>query len=258
MKKIISFIILLAVFLGGCGSIFSDKEIDRGVLADGKTPKDLYELAQDELKSGKISKALEYHEKILAAYSSSKYAMQMQLDIAYANYERKDYKVVLKQLKDFIKRNPSHYSTPYAHYLRCKSFENISQSFLDNVLTNKSEKDVQSVKHAYLCYKGLIDEFPQSDYAKDGKVKLLKLKNILAQHEFYIALYYTNNNSNIAAINRCKYIIEYLSETTSMPDALHLIAYNYDAIGSIKLAEEARSELNFEHPSYTPKYKLEN
>lgn len=258
MKKIIPVFILLSIFLSGCGSLFAEKKTERDALADGQTPKALYDLAQEKLSSGSNAQAIEYYEIILAAYPGSKYAIQAQLDIAYSYYKREEYASALAQLEDFIQRYPAHSSTPYAHYLRCKSFEDTSRSFLDDLITDKAQRDVQSVKDAYLCYVGLIAEFPQSDYAQDGKAKLPELKNALARHEFYIAQFYTNNKSNIAAINRCKYLIEHFAKTPSVPDALHLMAYNYDAIGAIKLAADARSVLNASYPGYVAKYKLDN
>jgi len=259
MKKIIPVVILLSIFISGCSSLFVEKKTDRGTLADGQTPKALYELAQQKLNSGSNAQAVEYYKIILAAYPGSKYAMQAQLNIAYYGYyKREEYPSALAQLEDFIKRYPSHSSTPYAHYLRCKSFEDFSRSFFDGLITDKAQRDVQSVKDTYLCYTGLITEFPQSEYAEDGKTKLIELKNTLARHEFYVALYYTSNKSNIGAINRCKYIIEYFPKTPSVPDALHLMAYNYDAIGAVKLAEDARSILNASYPGYQPEYELDN
>ena len=258
MKKVISVLFLSTVFLSGCSSFFSDQKAERGALADGLTPKELYVLAQDKLSMGSSAGAIEYYELILAAYPGSKYAMQAQLDIAYNYYNREEYASAVAQLDDFIKRYPAHSSTPYAHYLRCQSFEDISRSFLDYLDSDKAQRDVQSVKDAFLCYKGLIAEFPQSEYAENGKTKLPELKNALARHEFYVAQYYTNNKSNIAAINRCQYLIEHFPRTPSIPDALHLMAYNYDAIGAIKLAEDARIVLKSSYPGYISKYELDN
>ena len=258
MKKIITILFLSTIFLSGCSSFFSDKKAERGALADGQTPKELYVLAQDKLSMGSSADAIEYYELILAAYPGSKYAMQAQLDIAYNYYKREEYASALAQLDDYIKRYPAHSSTPYAHYLRCQSFEDISRSFLDYLNSDKAQRDAQSVKDAFICYTGLINEFPRSEYAANGKTKLPELKNALARHEFYVAQYYTNNKANIAAINRCKYLIEYFPKTPSIPDALHLMAYNYDAVGAIKLAKDARTVLKFSYPGYAPKYELDN
>jgi len=258
MKKIISIFIVLSIFLSGCSNFFSDDKVKRGPIADGQTPKALYDLAQDKLSLGSNAQAIEYYELILAAYPGSKYAIQAQLDIAYNYYKRKEYESALAQLEDFIDRYPAHDSTDYAHYLRCKSFEDISSSFLDNVVTDKAQRDVQSVKNAHGCYVGLVREYPTSGYAEDALSKLPSLQNALARHEFYVAKYYTRSQSNIAAINRCIYLIEHFPKTPSIPDALHLMAYNYDAIGASELAYDARAVLNSSYPGYIPNYDLDS
>ena len=87
--------------------------------------------------------------------------------------------------------------------------------------------------------------------------QLVLLKNILARHEFYIALYYTSNGSHIAAINRSKYIIEHYPNSPTIADGLHLIAHNYDAINAKELAEDARTVLYGSYPQYSPNYKID-
>ena len=82
------------------------------------------------------------------------------------------------------------------------------------------------------------------------------MRNILARHEFYVALYYTDINSNIAAINRCKYIIENYPNSASIPDALHLMAHNYEIINATELAKDARKVLNSSYPDHSPSYSL--
>ena len=116
---------------------------------------------------------------------------------------------------------------------------------------------MQSVRDAYGYFILLIDTFPNSKYSEEASKKLLVLKNILAKHEFYIALYYTSNGSHIAAINRSKYIIERYPNSTSVADGLHLMAYNYDAIDAEELAQDARTILYASYPNYIPNYKID-
>ena len=103
----------------------------------------------------------------------------------------------------------------------------------------------------------LINKFPNSEYSEEASKKLIVLKNILARHEFYVALYYTKTGSHIAAINRSKYIIEHYPNSPSIADGLHLMAYNYDAIDAEKLAQDARTVLYASYPNYTPNYKID-
>ena len=135
--------------------------------------------------------------------------------------------------------------------------EEKSSSILDEIITDSAQRDVQSVSDAYGYFSLLINKFPDSKYSEEASKKLIVLKNILARHEFYIALYYTNNRSYIAAINRSKYIIENYPHSPSVADGLHLMAYNYDAIDAAKLAQDARTVLYTSYPNYSPNYKID-
>ena len=255
IKSLILFI-SFSIFLSGCSLFGSDKEA-RGPVADGLSPKTLYEIAEDKFSSGSIEQGIEQLEIILAAYPGSKYAIQARLDIAYNLFKRKKYNRAILELDEFIERYPSLTSTPYAYYLRGVIAEEKSASILDEIITDSAKRDVQSVQDAYSYFSLLIDTFPNSKYSEEASKKLVVLKNILARHEFYVALYYTSNGSHIAAINRSKYIIEHYPNSPSVADGLHLIAHNYDVINAEELAEDARTVLYASYPQYSPNYKID-
>ena len=255
MIKSLILLSLFSILLSGC-SLFGGEKVSRSI-ADGHTPKALYELAEDNFSSGSIEQGIGQLEVILAAYPSSKYAIQARLDIAYNLFKRKKYNRAILELNEFIERYPALPSTPYAYYLRGVIAEEKSSSILDKIITDSAERDVQSVRDAYSYFSLLIDTFPNSKYSEEASNKLVVLKNILARHEFYVALYYTSNGSHIAAINRSKYIIEHYPNTPSIADGLHLMAHNYDAIDATKLAQDARTVLYASYPNYSPKYKID-
>ena len=255
MIKSLILLTLFSILLSGC-SIFGGEKGSMSI-ADGHTPKALYELAEDNFSSGSIEKGIGQLEVILAAYPSSKYAIQARLDIAYNLFKRKKYNRAILELNEFIERYPALPSTPYAYYLRGVIAEEKSTSILDAIITDSAQRDVQSVRDAYNYFSLLIDAFPNSKYSEEASKKLVTLKNSLARHEFFIALYYTRNGSHIAAINRSKYIIENYPYSPSVADGLHLMAYNYDAIDATKLAEDARTVLYASYPNYSPKYKID-
>ena len=255
MIKSLIFLTLFSILLSGC-SIFGGEKESRS-LADGHTPKALYELAEDNFSSGSIEQGIGQLEVILAAYPNSKYAIQARLDIAYNLFKRKKYNHAILELNEFIERYPALPSTPYAYYLRGVIAEEKSTSILDAIITDSAQRDVQSVRDAYNYFSQLIDTFPNSKYSEEASKKLVTLKNILARHEFFIALYYTRNGSHIAAINRSKYIIEHYPYSPSVADGLHLMAYNYDVIDATKLAEDVRTVLYASYPNYSPNYKID-
>ena len=256
MIRSLTLLILFSFFISGC-SLFGGDKNARGPVADGLTPKALYELAAEKFNSGSIDQGIEQSEVILAAYPGSKYAIQARLDIAYQLFKRKKYNRAILELNEFIERYPALPSTPYAYYLRGVIAEEKSSSILDEMITDSAQRDVQSVRNAYSYFSLLIETFPDSKYSEDALKKLVKLKNTLAKHEFYIALYYTRNGSHIAAINRSKYIIENYPNSPSVADGLHLMVYNYEAINAEELANDARTVLNLNYPNYSPNYKID-
>tara|TARA_B100000787_G_C16180367_1_gene291445 strand:- start:1100 stop:1870 length:771 start_codon:yes stop_codon:yes gene_type:complete len=249
-------LIFSSVFiLTGCFPFGGDKEVRR-VVANGLSPKVLYEQAEDKVDAGSIDQAIEQYEIILKSYPGSKYAIQARLDIAYNLFKRKKYDRALIELNQFIERYPDLPSTPYAFYLRGVVAEDKSSSILDNFITDSAQRDVDSVGAAYKYYVELIKRFPKSKYSIDAGNKLVGLKNILAKHEFYVALYYTEIGSHIAALNRVKFIIENYPNSSSIPNGLHLMAHNYDEINAKKLASDTRKVLTSSYPNYSPGYSV--
>lgn len=245
------------LFISGC-SLFSGEKNTNKVMADGLSPKELYAQAEDQVSAGLIDEAIEKYKLILASYPGSKYAIQARLDIAYNLFKRKKYNLAINELNIFIERYPSIEPTPYAYYLKGIIAEEKSSSILDDFVTDNAQRDTEGVREAYDYYVELIKKFPDSSYSKEAKLKLSNLIDVLARHEFYIAIYYTKKGSNIAAINRVKFIIENFPESSVMADSLHLMALNYDMINAFDFAEDTRKILTINYPDYVPNYSLKN
>ena len=248
--------LLISLFLlSSCSPFGEDNQIKP--VAEGLSPKALYAVAENQVEAGAFDQAINQYELILSSYPGSKYAIQARLDIAYNLYKRKKYDRAILELDKFIDKYPNLPSTPYAYYLKGVIAEEKSDSILDMFVTDSAQRDVQSVRDAYGFYNQLINTFPDSKYSEEAENKLSKLKNILARHEFYVALYYTNIGSHIAAINRSKFIIENFPNSASIPDGLHLMAYNYDEINADKLAIDVRKILSSSYPDYSPNYSID-
>ena len=253
-KHLLLIFVFTNIFISGC---FFDTEEERKSISMGLSPKAIYQQAQISIDGGAIEEAIKTLETLQAAYPSSKFAMQAKLDIPYYLYKRDKFDEALDKLNEFIKLYPNHFSTSYAYYLRGIIAESKSKSILDDFdITDNAQRDTSSVKAALNYYIDLIKKFPNSKYSEESKDKLILLRNILARHELFIAIFYYKQEAFIASINRCKYIIEKFPNTPSVPASLHLIAQNYDMINAPKLAEDARRVLKSSYPKYTPHYSL--
>jgi len=242
--------------LSGCSPFGGDKEA-RILVANGLSSKALYELAEKKINAGSIDQGIKQYKTILESYPGSKYAIQARLDISYNLFKQKKYNLSILELNQFIKKYPDLPSTPYAYYLKGVVAEAKSKSILDKLITDSAQRDVDSIQDAYSYYMDLINTFPSSKYSEDASKKLIGLRNTLARHEFYVALYYTGIGSHIAAINRSKFIIENYPNSSSIPDGLDLMAYNYDLINATKLASDIRKVLSSSYPNYSRNYSID-
>lgn len=245
----------LLCFLSGCSMFGADKDARR-LVADGLTPKELYEKAEDKVESGLLEQAIDEYQLILESYPNSKYAIQARLDIAYNLFKQKKHNRAIIELDNFIEKYPDLEPTPYAYYLKGVIAESKSNSILDNLITDTAQRDVGSVKDAYKYFQDLINKFPDSKYAEEAKNNLSNLRNTLARHEFYVALYYHRIGAYIASSNRSKYIIENYPNSLSIPDALYLMAWNYELIGADELATDTREILYSSYKDYLPNYSI--
>jgi outer membrane protein assembly factor BamD len=223
----------------------------------GFSPKMLFDGAKYKSGNGEFEESLTMYQELQARYPASKYSLQSKLEVPFTLYKSEKYNDAIKNLNDYIKLYPNHESTPYAYYLRGLISKQKSSSFLDEInITDSASRDTQSVKDAFNYYFELIKKFPNSKYSIEAKSQLITLKNILARHELFVAIFYTKRPAPIAAINRCKYIIEKYPNTPSVPAALHLLAHNYDNINKKTLAADTRRVLEKSYPKYTPHYSL--
>jgi len=234
------------------------KEEERELITKGLSPKAFFEEAKKQVDEGASDVGLSLFEQLQAAYPASKYALQARIEIIYTHYKRQDYDLAIDKANEYIKLYPSHFSTPYAYYLRGISAEDKSRSILDNYLTDNAQRDVSSVIDAFNYYLDLIKKFPESKYSEEAKTRLIIIRNIISRHELFVAIFYTNKKAHIAAINRCNFLIQKYPNTPSVPAALHLLALNYDAIDAKDLANDTRRVLKASYPKYIPHYTLEN
>jgi outer membrane protein assembly factor BamD len=249
----VGILFLVALFLNGCSLTGKEK---RESITGGLSPKALFDEAKKH-SSGSPDRAIELYEQLQAAYPASKYAPQAKIEKAYTFYLNGEYENAIKALNSYIRLYPKESSTAYAYYLRGKASEKKSSSILDGYWTDNAQRDVDSVKDAFNYYLLLINNFPKSKYSEEAKGRLIAIRNTLARHELFVAIFYTKRGANIAAINRSKYIIEKFPNTPSVPAALHLMARNYDQMDVKNLAKDTRRVIEESYPEYEPHYEID-
>lgn len=229
----------LALTLSACAWL--DDKADE---TKGWSASKLYAEASDELNSGNYKTAIEYYEKLEARYPFGRYAMQSQLDVAYAHYRGEEPEAAIAAADRFIKLYPQNPFVDYAYYLKGIVNYNRSVGFLDRYIpTDPSQRDPGSALDAFQDFAELVRLFPDSKYAKDARQRMVYLRNNLAKNEVHVARYYMKRQAYVAAANRCNYVIERFQRTSAVESALEILVDAYKKLGEDKLAADAERVL---------------
>jgi outer membrane protein assembly factor BamD len=231
--------VLLAFLTSGCAWL--DKYSDN---TQGWDAAKLYAEASDELNSGSYATAIDYYSKLEARYPFGRYAMQAQLDVAYAHYRAEQPEEAIAAADRFIKLYPQNPYVDYAYYLKGIVNYNRSVGFLDRYIpTDPSQRDPGAALDAFQDFAELVRRFPDSKYTPDARQRMLFLRANLAQAELNVARYYMKRGAYLAAANRATYVVEQFQRTAAVPEALEIMIQAYTAIGEEQLAADARRVL---------------
>jgi outer membrane protein assembly factor BamD len=235
------------IILSGCGP--SKDDIDPTADWSVET---FYLEARAELDDGNYLTAIEYYETLESRFPFGKYAMQAQIDVAYAYFKFDEPDSAITALDRFIKLHPRHPAVDYAYYLKgLVNFER-GGTILDVIVTRDlSEFDRNLLLRAYNDFKLLTQRFPGSDYATDGRKRMIFLRNELARSDFKIANYYASREAWVAVTGRTRFILLNYQGTDVIKRTLELQLKAYQKLGLEQLASDTQRiiNLNFDKSS---------
>ncbi len=122
----------------------------------------------------------------------------------------------------------------------------------------KTVRDPKPFRDSQDAFEELIKRYPNSVYTDDAKQRIVYIRNELAERELYVAQFYFDNETYVAAVNRCKTIIYTYETSPAVEGALLLMEKSYIEMGLTDLAESTRNVLreNFPKNQSSP-YKKE-
>lgn len=232
------------LILGGCALFGETQDETRGWSA-GK----LYSEAKSELDSGNYQKAIKYYETLEARYPYGRYALQAQLEIAYAYYKDGEPASAVAAADRFIKLHPNHPNVDYAYYL--KGLANFNTDLgLFGMMGGQdlTERDPKAAREAFDAFKDLVSRYPNSKYGPDARARMNYLVNALAYHEVHVARYYMRRGAYVAAVNRAKAALQEYPQAPAVEEALAIMVRAYDAMGMPELRDDALRVLDKNFP----------
>lgn len=231
------------VLLGGCSS---DDELPY----QERPVEQIYNKAMDYVADGSYQKAAQEFDEVERQHPYSIWARRATLMSAYSHYKVNEYDDAIVTAQRYIALHPGSKDVAYAYYLVALCYyEQISDVGRDQKMT----------EDALASLTALIQRFPQSEYARDARLKLDLTLDHLAGKEMEVGRYYLKKRDYIAAINRFRIVVERYQSTTHVPEALHRLVEAYLSLGVKPEAQTAAAILGYNYPGsdwYQDSYAL--
>ncbi len=225
------FSLFAVVWVAGCSS--TPKEETH------QSAEQLYNQAYEELEKTAYKKAAEGFEKVELEHPYSKWATKAKLMGAYAYYKNQQYDDAIISLDRFIKFHPGNKDIAYAYYMKALCYyEQISGV----------EKDQSETQKALNALQQVVLRFPDTDYAKDARLKIDLARDHLAGKEMEVGRYYLNQNNYLSALNRFSVVVVEYQTTSHIEEALYRQVEIYTVLGLNQEADKAGKVLNYNYP----------
>jgi outer membrane protein assembly factor BamD len=216
------------------------------------SPEKLYAEAKEEAASGNYEKAAKLYERLEGRAAGTVLAQQAQLEHAYVLWKSGEKAQALSTLERFIKVHPTSPGLDYALYLQGLINFNDDVGFLGSLTGQDfSERDQQAERDAFQSFRQLVEQFPQSAYADDARLRMNFILNALAAYEVHVARYYFRRGAYIAAANRAQQTVTNYQQSPSTEEALFIMARSYDQLGLNQLRDDAERVLKQNYPNTT-------
>ncbi len=227
--------VVAGLAVAGCSGTGKPKELQYV-----ETPVEtLYNQAVDEMNKRRYAQAALRFDEVERQHPYSIWARRAMLMSAYSYYESNRYDEAILAANRFISLHPGNRDVAYAYYIIAVSFyEQISDVGRDQKMTEDALKALEDV----------VRRFPNSEYARDARLKIDLTRDHLAGKEMSVGRWYLRRDQHVAAINRFQNVIANYQTTSHVPEALHRLTESYLALGVLPEAQASAAVLGHNFP----------
>lgn len=217
---------------------------------DQLSAQQLFNGGKSSLASGDYSTAAKYFESLNAQYPFGKYSQQAMMDLIYAYYKKGDNPSAAAAAQRYIHLYPRAKNVDYAYYMKgVANFEQNRGLFADYLPMDLSQRDPGTMLESYQDFRTLLRRFPDSQYAADGRQRMIFLRNMFAKKELSIAQFYMHKKMYVAADNRANYLVQNYPQAPQVEPALVIMVKANRKLGIKKNAQQALSVLRLNYPN---------
>ena len=213
--------------------------------------KELYDQAQSRLKSASYSTAIISLESLESRFPFGRYAEQAQAELIYAYYMNSQFEASESAAQRFINLHPRHSHTGYAYYMKgLAAFTDDAGLFTRYFQSDLAKREIIMAQKSFDELSEFISRYPNSKYVPHAKQRMIYLRNLLAEHEIYVADFYMKRGAYLAAVGRAKYVIEHLPNSPQTPYALSILIEAYEILNYPELRDINLKILNSNFPDF--------
>ncbi len=186
--------------------------------------------AEKNFAKGNYERAYETYKEIRDRFPGSPQAILAALRMADSKFWQEEYETAIVLYKEFEKFYPGNEAIPYVIYQIGNCYYKMIHPF---------DRDQSYTKKAISAYQRLLENFPNNPYRFEAKRRIKELKELLAEHELYVAKFYYKIKYYRGAYQRILYILNNYPDTYTAKIAkkLALTYYQKALIETKELAE---------------------
>lgn len=242
ITRTLSFL-LIASFMTAC-TLFDPE-------ANLKTERQLWEEAQGHMDGGRYLEAITSLEELDRRFPFGQYSDGTQLDLVYAYFKSSSYELARLTADRFIRLNPDHPEADYAQYMKGLSSYASNDSMVARYLPgDETGRDIGGARDAITDFTALLERYPNSEFKEDATLRLIYVRNQLAEYEVNVSRYYIRRGAYLAAANRARQVVEGYPSTPAVIDALIVMHLSYEALGLPQESQDALKVLAENYPQY--------
>jgi outer membrane protein assembly factor BamD len=234
MRRLLIPLFAVMLVAAGCAN---DRNRDQQRLARLE-PAILYKRGAQAVRAGNFQEAVATFEALIARYSFSVEARQARVDVIHAYYKLGEKESAKDSADTFIQENPTHERLDYIWYLKgLIDFERTPYMIERWLRVDLSARVPRTAADSFESFKTLVESFPNSPYAVDGRRRMVYLRNRLASYEMQVAHHYMERGAWVAAAQRANQTIEQYDGAPVVKDALRVMIRCYNELNYKDLAE---------------------
>jgi outer membrane protein assembly factor BamD len=247
MKKLTIwfFAFILAGIVAACSSTPDPSEAYKN-----ESPQEIYYKGRIALQDKSYSEAIKRFEALDVQYPFGLETQDAQLDLIYAYYMKEDYALSVAMADRYIRLHPVNPHVDYAYYMRGVSSYYQNLGLVERIFSlDLAKRDLTQIQQSYNYFNELVIRFPDSQYAPAAHQYMVYLRNVLADHELHVAMYYFERQAYVAAANRASGLVAHFQGAPTVVDGLIVMAKSYHALGLTKLEQDTMTVLHYNYPT---------